>query len=343
MAVKSFATTDALTRKLWMAENEQLFRDVAKESYFSRFMGKGKNSIVYEKEELKREAGDKITFGIRMRLSGSGVGAGQTLEGNEESLTTHDYSVTMDRRRFGVRVERGLSKQRIQADMEQEAREALKDKMTEYIDEQLFSSLRTTPTAVWYNNNGTLTKDTAANAKAAIVAAEDKITPKLVSGVRAWARTGGNRSQTPLRPIKVDGRDTFILLVHPDVAFDLKQDSTYTQYARDAEVRGESNPLFSGAIAVIDNIVIHEHENVHIGTDAGSSSDQPYAECFLLGAQALCWAWGMKEEMVQKDFDYGEEVGFSLGLNYAAGKPQFNSLDYGSVGVFVGRTQVSDA
>jgi len=344
MSTTSFASGNALTVKHWMAKSEQLFRDAAKESYFlPRFGSAGKNSIVYEKKELMSKKGDKITFGIRMRLSGNGVGPGQTLEGNEESLTTHDYSVTMTRRRHAVRVENGLSEQRIQMDQLEEARLALVDWMAEYIDETLFTALRGTPTTVWYNNNGTPTKATAAAAKAAITAAEDKLTPKLISALRAWAVTGGNRSQTPLRPIMVDGRKTFVLLIHPDVAFDLKNDSTYAQAKREADDRGKKNPLFTGALGVWDNVVIHEHENVYIATDAGGSADQPYAECFLLGAQSLCWAWGKRERMVEEDFDYEEETGIATRLNYAVGKPQFNSKDYGSIGVFVGRTQISDA
>ncbi len=344
MAVKSFGTSDGLTRKIWLANNEQLFRDAAKESYFlPRFGGDNKNSIIYEKKELLKGNGDRITFGIRMRLTGTGVGPGQTLEGNEEALTTYTMNVTMTRRRHAVRVERGLSKQRTQADMEKEAREGLKDWMAEYIDQQIFTALSTTPTTVFINDNGTITKTTAATGKSTLTASQDKLTPKLIRAVKTWALTGGNRSQTPLRPIMVDGRKTFVLLVHPDVAYDLKNDSAYEQQVREAEVRGKSNPLFSGAVAVIDNVVIHEHENVTIGTDAGGSSDQPYAECIFMGAQAACWAWGMREEMKEEDFDYGEEVGFAMGLNYAVSKTQFNSLDYGSIGVYVGRTQLSDA
>tara|TARA_R110000744_G_scaffold228_2_gene864 strand:- start:7822 stop:8853 length:1032 start_codon:yes stop_codon:yes gene_type:complete len=343
MSVTQFGTNNALTRKLWLAENEQLFRDAAKESYFlPRFGSEGNGSIIYEKKDLVKGGGDKLTFGIRMRLSGAGVGAGQTLEGNEESLTTHSYSVVMDRIRHGVRVENGLSKQRVQADMEKEAREGLKDWMAEKIDEKLFAALRATPTTVWYSNNGVPTKDTAANAKAAMNASEDKITPKLIRAVKTWAMTGGNRAQSPLRPIKINGKNHFVLVCHPDAVYDLKNDSTYTQYLREAEARGKENPIFSGAIAVIDNVIIHEHESAYIATDGGGAS-VPYAECFFMGAQALCWGWGMREEMTQESFDYGEQAGFGLGLNYAVGKTQFNSLDYGSVGVFVGRTQVSDA
>jgi hypothetical protein len=51
-------------------------------------MSEGTNSIVHVKNDLTKSKGDRITYGIRMRLSGAGVTSGQTLEGNEESLVT---------------------------------------------------------------------------------------------------------------------------------------------------------------------------------------------------------------------------------------------------------------
>ena len=336
---------NALTSKLWALENEKLFRDAMKQSYFlPRFGSTDKNSVVYIKNELEKESGDRITFGIRMRLTGSGVGPGQTLEGNEEQLTLHNYSLNLTRRRHAVRVERGLTEQRIKTQLEPEAKMAIQDWMAEYIDDKLFEALRSTPTVVWYNNNGAPTKGASASAvKSDINSAQDKVTPKLLSAIRTWAITGGNRSQVPIRPIMVDGRKTYIFLAHPDVIYDLKNDSTYAQAQREAADRGKDNPIFTGAVGVWDNVVVHEHENILIGADAGSGSDQPYAECSLLGAQSLCFAFGKrKNQIVTQEFDYKEEVGYSIGLNYGAGKPVFNGKDYGSIGVYVGRTQISD-
>ena len=62
----------------------------------------------------------------------------------------------------------------------------------------------------------------------------------------------------------------------------------------------------------------------------------------LLGAQSLVWGWGKRPEVVMRDFDYGNEHGYAWGMIAEGGKPQFNSEDYGSLGVAVSRTQVSD-
>ncbi len=92
MGKTTFTTDNALTKKLW---DEKLFRDAVKESYFSRFMSESGTSIVYVKNDLTKSKGDKITFGIRMKLSGAGVTDGQILEGAEEGLTTYSDDVTI--------------------------------------------------------------------------------------------------------------------------------------------------------------------------------------------------------------------------------------------------------
>lgn len=341
MAKTAFTTSDALTKKVW---EEQLFRDAKKDSYFASFMGKDASSLIQEKTNLEGELGDKITFGIRMRLSGDGVTSGQTLEGNEESLTTHDYTLYLEEYAHAVRDRGPLDRKRPMFNVDTEARAALKDWMVEKQDKLCFDALTATPTRVFYSTAGStpLTTATAATAKAALTTSS-LIFPDLLSYAKAWALTGGNRTQTPLRPVKVKGKDYLVVLVHPDVMYDLQKNSTFSQAQREAEVRGAENPIFTGAKAIWNGLVIHEHESVPIGTDAGSSSNVPWAKCAILGAQSLCFAWGERPKLVAEEFDYGREHGFGISMIGAAGKPKFNSLDYGSVGLYLARTQISDA
>lgn len=345
MAVYSQASNDNKTRKLWELENEKLYRDAAMESYFlPRFGGTGKDSMVTINNKFQKEAGDNITFAIRMRLQGGGVGPGGTMEGNEDSLTFYDYNLTLTRERKAVRIERGLTGQRTQTDLEEEARAALRDWMAERIDYRILEALDVTPSLTFYNNNGAPAYNaTYATAKAAIADGTSKLTPKLLSYIKTGASTGWNRSQTPIRPIKVNGKDHYIFLAHPDAIYDLRQDSEWNEAQREANVRGSDNPIFNGMVGMWDNIVVHSHERVTIGTDAGVGANVPYSKGYFLGAQAVCWANGKRDEMVQETFDYEEEVGFQIAMTYGVKKPVFNSKDYGSVAVVLNRTRVSDA
>jgi N4-gp56 family major capsid protein len=342
MAKTNFTTSNALTKKAW---EEKLFRDVNKESYFSRFMGDGSDSVVCVKRQLEKEQGDKITFGLRMRLTGAGVTSGTTLEGNEERLTTHDYSLSLEQYRHGVRDDGAMTRQRAMFSISKESETAIRDWGAEKIDTLCFDALKATPTRVAYLTNTGIANyaktGTAATAKAALTASS-LLEPYFISYVKTLAKTGFNRDTIPLRPVKVKGKEYFILLVHPDVMFNLKTNSTFQQALREAQVRGNENPIFKGATAIWDGVVVHEHENVAIGTDAGGSS-VPWAECTLMGAQSLVWAWGKRPRVISAKFDYENEMGYGFDMICATGKPKFNSEDYGSIGVYVARTQVSDS
>jgi N4-gp56 family major capsid protein len=344
MAKTSFATSDALVKKAW---EEKLFRDARKESYFEKFTGTDSDSLVHVQDQLEKQKGDKITFGVRMRLSGAGVTGSSILENNEEKLTTYDYSLSLEQYRHAVRDDGALTRKRAMFDIDSESETALKTWGSEKIDALCFDALGlstgsgVTPSKVFYKTSSGVTANSAATAKSGItVAADSKLTPAMISAIKAWAKTGGNRQYVPLRPLKIGGKSYYVLLVHPDVMYDLKIDSTFAQAQREAEQRGSENPIFTGATAIWDGVVIHEHENCHIGTDGGGGSI-PWAKGALLGAQSLCWSWGMRPEVVQETFDYGNQHGYAWSMICAAGKPVFNSLDYGSLGVYTSRTNVS--
>ena len=332
MAKTGFTTNSAETVKLW---NEKLFRDSVKESYFARFMGTGSDSIVQVKTDLESGKGDRVRFAIRMRLTGAGVTEGQTLEGNEENLTTHTTNLTLKQWRHAVRDDGAMSRQRALFSISEESQAALKDRVTEKIDQECFDAYNaTTPTKIVYAS--TATSD-------ATLTTSMLLTPDLISKMKAGAETGYNRTQTPIRPIMIGGKKHFVLLIHPDVGYDLKQNTIWQGAQQSGNIRGLSNPIFTGALGMWDNVIVHEHENVPIAKTYGSGGNVPGANCLFLGAQSLLWAWGQRPKTVRKDFDFDNEQAFATGMIYDVAKPIFNSLDYGSAGLHVARTSISDA
>jgi hypothetical protein len=81
------------------------------------------------------------------------------------------------------------------------------------------------------------------------------LTLDMISWIKTWAKTGNNRAQTPFRPVKIDGKDYYVLIVHPDCMYDLKTLSAWQQAMREAEVRGKENPLFTNASAVWNGVI----------------------------------------------------------------------------------------
>jgi N4-gp56 family major capsid protein len=343
MAKTAFATDNALTKKLY---DEKLFRDSVKEAYFNKFMGTTSDSLIMEKTELTKSKGDNVVMGLRMRLSGTGVTSGQALEGAEEKLVTYSQNVSLEQYRHAVRDDGEMSRQRAMFSIDEESQNALKSWGTEKIDQLLFDALFSGFTKVFYQISGTVAhaNSLALARTKCTVAANSLLTPKLISAMKTYARTGGARNglNTPLRPISVEGKKYYVLLVHPDALFDLKQDSTFATAMREAQERGPSNPLFQGSTAIWDGVVIHEHENVPIITTGGGGA-VPMSDGIFMGAQSGLFAWGKRPEVKTKKFDYDNENGYAWGMIAKAAKSTFNSQDFGCFGVALARTRISDS
>lgn len=342
MSKTIFSTSNPLTKKLW---EERLFRDVEIESYFvSRFMSENDNNIVQVQTDLTKSQGDQVTFGVVQNLSGDGVTSGQVLEGNEEGLTSYDYSIVLEQYRHGTRTRGKLDVQRAMFSIPDVSRNKLKIWGAEKIDKLLVAALLASPTKILYRDgvagafSGTAI---AATAKTAMTAANSKLTPNFISALRVWAKTGGSAATYRIRPVKIEGEEFYVLLVPPAAMYDLRIDSTFQTAMKDAMDRGKSNPLFRGATAVWDNVVVHETERISLFTDGGGGASVTGAFCALMGAQALCWAWGERPNTVQDEFDYGNEMGWAWEMMAKAGKPKFNSKDYGTVGVCLACTNVT--
>lgn len=341
MSKTTFATNNALTKEIW---DEELFQDVVIESFFgSRFMSASTNAMIQEKTELTKEKGDQVTFGIVQNLTGDGVTEGQTLEGNEERLVSYDYSVSLGRYRHAVRDNGALDRQRAMFSIDEVSREKLKIWGAEKIDKLIIAALLASPTKTLYRDgvagafSGTATQSTA---KTALTAANSKLTPNFISALRTWAKTGGAGATYRIRPIRIDGKDMYVLLVNPAVLYDLRIDSTFQSAMKDAQDRGKDNPLFKSAVAIWDDVVIHETERISLFTDGGSGSVTGSHGLFL-GAQAGVFAWGQRPETKQEEFDYGEEHGYAWAMTAKAGKPKFNSKDYAVIGVTLAATNVT--
>lgn len=339
MSETTIATNNALTQKLY---EERLFRDVVKESYFSRFMGRDANSMVHVKTDLEAKKGDQIFYGLRMRLAGAGVEGDAVLEGNEEDLTTHSDSVTLQHYRHAVKDNGALTRQRAVFDVDKESELALKDWGNEKIDLICFTAILDSPTKTFFKNGttGAISADSAANAKLSLTEANSKLTPALMAALKAYAKTGGNRQIIPIRPIKVDGVNYYVLLTHNDCLYDLTNDATFQQAMREAKERGSENPLFRGSFAIWNNVVVHEHENCTIATDGGGAA-VPWAKSVFMGAQALMFAFGQRPKFIEKNFDYENKHGKAWSVMAKAKKPVFNSIDFGSLGVYLARTNIS--
>jgi hypothetical protein len=101
MSVTTYGVNDSLSNKLWA---KKLSAEALKETYFGKFMGSGSDNMIHMKSETTTNAGDAVTFGLRMQLSGDGVTESQSLVGNEESLSTYSDKIVINELAHAVHV-----------------------------------------------------------------------------------------------------------------------------------------------------------------------------------------------------------------------------------------------
>jgi N4-gp56 family major capsid protein len=304
-----------LIQKAWALD---LWKEVMNEIYFKKFMSEGSDSVITKKTDLKTKAGDSIVIPLLMKLQGSGTAGDSTLEGNEEALTYFDMAVSVAQKRHAVRSEGAQEEQKSQLNFRTNAKSALKIWMSEMIDDSIFAALCSNPSP------NRLLLPTGCSAISDITSSN-----KLTTTMIRLAKLRAKMASPKIRPIKVDGKDHYIMLVNPYAADDLKQDSTWLQAQREAGIRGKENPIFSGALGVYDGVILHDHESVPLAAEGSSGAQVSYN--VLLGAQAGAYAIAKEPFWKEKKFDYDNQQGVATGLIYGVRKSVFNGEDFGLI------------
>ena len=316
----------------------ELFREAADMIYFKRFMGKSANNIIQTKHELDGKEGDDVTFGLLMKLSGSGVSGDGTLEGNEESMVTYSMNVTIDQERNAVRSKGRLHDRSHFYNFRSNARDLLAIWLAEKIDGDIFDVLKASPTrALGEDSAGTYRFDGTYKSS---LASTDKITTKGFNILEKITVEPYNSTEVEMRPVKVDGKDHFVLIISAEALYDLKQDSTWNQANREARDRGKDNPIFRGSDYVYDNLIIHSHKNIETFTDGGGDSVRG-ALNLCLGAQAGVFAVADRMLWDEKTFDYGNKRGVAAGQIYGVAKSNYNSEDFATIIYCTATTQLA--
>lgn len=344
MAKTNFAVNDPLSNKLWA---KKLFAEALKATRFSQFVGDGSSSLVQRKDETSKAAGDKITVGLRMQLTGEGIQGDQVLEGNEESLVTYSDSVLLDQLRHAVRTAGEMSQQRVPFSVRAESMSGLRDWWAGRLDECFFnqlagntaySSSQTTRTG----NNATIAPSTTrivvANNNDAEVSLTTTAVLKLTDIDRLVTKA---KTATPLiRPIRTDGEDLYVMFIHPQTSYQLRRDASTAGNFIDiqkAAMQGgkiSDNPIFTGASWMYNNVVVHESVRVPL-----VPSQTAYYRNIFCGAQAMLLAFGQRKggdaegpsSWDEESFDYGNQLGVGGSMIFGMKKTVFNSVDFATI------------
>lgn len=311
----------ALVPKVWA---KKVWHEGVKDSYFDKFTAMDGSNVVHQNKDLTNVKGDSVVFGLMMNLSGAGVeGNRAILAGNEEALNIYDFTVNTQLVRNAVsRFE--ADDQKTQYDMLKEIKGALKQWLSDWLDNKLIAKLTTTmpnPTETVYASAANTVSSTTAN---------DKLTTALISRAKRKAMMHAPKVQ----PIKVDGMDKYIMLVSPWAAKDLKDDAKWLAAQQNANVRGSKNPIFTGALGEYDGVILYEYERVSLSNGGASSANVCYN--LLLGKQAACFAVARPAKHIEQTDDYGNVAGNGIAFYGAVEKTKFNGKDYGTIQVITG-------
>lgn len=345
MATTLYQTGNALAVKLWA---KKLFEEALKQTYFSRFTGTGTDNVVQLKNETAKGPGDRITIGLRVQLTGSGVQGDGTLESNEEALITYTDNVFIDQLRHAVRSAGKMSEQRVTFEVREEARMGLQDWFGDRLDTSFFNQIggNTAQTDTRFTGNQVAIAPDAAHKK--YVNANES-TDASISTTSLFSLTVLDKAleaavtASPLiRPIKYQGENMYVAFVHPVQVTDLRTSTATGQWLdiQKAAMTGgrvNDNPIFTGALGVYNNIVLHSAfripQAVNAGTGLAIASTRRAVFC---GAQAAVMAYGQNNQdgdmtWVEELFDYGNQLGVAAGLIFGIKKMVFNSADFGTI------------
>ena len=343
MALTTYDTNNALTVKVWA---KKLFQEALKEAYCSRFMGTDTRSVIQVREELSKSAGDRITIGLRMQLSGDGVQGDGTLEGNEEALVTYTDNVFINQLRHAVRSGGKMSEQRVPFSVRNEAKNGLKDWWTNRLDTAFFNQVcgYTAQADTRFTGNQAAIAPSSNNVVRAAAAANDQsltstdtFTLSLIDKAVEKAAT----NSPMIRPIVIDGEDKYVMFLHDYQVTDLRISTSSGQWldiqkAAMAGAQSSKSPIFTGALGEYNGVVLHKANRVTNGVNASSGAAiTTVKRAVLCGAQAALFAYGGENgrEMswVEELFDYENQLGVSAGMTFGLKKAVFNSQDFGTV------------
>lgn len=355
---------DALRQELW---GKELFDDVARDvKNILKFVGTDENNIVQVSRELGKKGGDTETFGLMTQLTGNGVTGDDELEGNEEPALTFEEQVSIDQIRNAVRTKGKLDMQKVSYDMIKEYREKVRLWMKQFMIRQIFlkaggvtntglvdtNGVVYSANALWSNTpNFIPDADEAAGIGARYLCSETTGTDALASNdtmtldTVTRAATLAKLASPGIQPIEIDGDEFYVMFLHPLQARDIKISSDWKTAQQNAQIRGDKNPVFKGALGYWSNVLLLESEyvpwldvsvagNSFRGAAVGTDCAVDAARALLFGKQAVLMAeCSNPDALTVETFDYGNKTGVAGSFIGGIQKSVFNSKEFGVIAV----------
>lgn len=342
--------------KVWSG---RLFNETDKQAYWKKFEGTDDNSIIQRKTDIESAAGDRISFDLSVKLRGKPTSGDQRVKGKEEQLKFFTDEVIIDQLRHAVSAGGRMTRKRTEHDLRTIAKDRLSEYWAKYIDELKFIYLSGSRGInedfyedldyAGHAGNPLRQPDSShllfggSSTSKATLTANDKMTRDLVERAANKARMMQARDPktSSLVPVSVGSGKHYILLMSPDQETDLRRADAggwlEIQKAA-AAAEGKSNPIFTGGLGMINNVILHSHESVIRFKDYGAGQNVEAHRALFLGRQAAVVAYGnggggLRFSWKEETDDYGNEPTVAAGTIIGITKTRFNQRDFGVVSV----------
>lgn len=380
MADWSYGVNDAATVKIY---SHRLFAQAIQATTIWKLAGiapskDSPDNICQLLDETQKTEGDNIKYDLIAKLQGPGVIGDNTLAGNEESLKTYQDNLNINQLRHAVLPFGAMSQQRVPFSMRDMSKMRLSDWWAERLDLSLINQLTGNTSGLfgadtsykYTGMNGTVLPDAdhyvLANSRgqehASVgitgsgsnpLASGDTFKLSLIDKCVAKAHT----LTTPIKPLRLKGMEVFgALFLHPLQIKSLRADTNTNMWfdiQKAAMTGGQitGNPIFTGAIGMYNNVVIHEDTRIPYGSDAGALAADGVtyqynpvgiagvARGVFCGAQSCCMAFGRaygsdtRIKWFEELLDGGNQLRISAGMIFGLKKTRFNSVDYATISV----------
>ncbi len=348
MSITAYGVNDPEARKAW---SKIVAVEALDKTYIGQFIGKGDDSIIQEKGDLNKDKGDSVRFFLRAQLVGRGVQGDAMLKGNEEKLTTYADNVVIDQRRHAASAGGRMSRQRVPFNVRRECMDGLSDWAADLMDASFFNQVcgNTAETDTLYTGNNPVT------APSRIIRPNALTTDQAVAGDntavfstalidRIKVKATANPKGTPnIRPIRIKGRDKYVMFLHPYQVYQLRQSAatagSWADIQKAAMQGGQisDNPIYVGALGEWNGVILHEANRIPNGIHSTSGAVQAATRrAVFCGSQAAALAFGQGysfEKFIweEESDDFGNQLDVGGGAIFGLKKTVFNSTDFGAV------------
>lgn len=346
----NFATLSDAQKRIWSAD---LWMQARLKDFWESngFMSSGDSDTSRPVQKItklsKTERGRECVMQLVLDMQGDGVVGDNEMYGNEEDLVNDLITIRTDQIRHAVKSKGEMTEQGSVIHFTATAKNALSYRQASQLDELKFltASGRSYELKLDGSTRGAsqlpslaFASDVTAASSGRILYAGSAVSEATLTAAdkMSWnflvsASTMANRKLIP--PIRQGGKDYWVVVMSPEQRRDLVTDSTYQTIVSRAGVKGTSNPLFTNAMAVVDNLILYDHHRVFTtqgltsGNRWGSGGTVHGAQALLLGAQALGFAMTENTFVRESDrTDYDNQKGILFGSKFGLIKPVFKSL-----------------